>query len=439
MSFSRPSRRSPSARSIAEKLVHEFPDKPRYREELAGTLTDVALALERIEPAKAEETHQTSLTFYEKLVAEHPGNIDYRIGEARCLYHLGRLMAASHRNDKADDMYRRALAVLDTRNAGATSPECLRQRAIVLSNFGDLQVTLKRSDAEVTLLGAIGAFESLVAGPSPTRDDRQNLAIAHATLGNFLVELNRPEEAGPSLRQLGGGLRIAGRRICQVASRPKAISAWSWRCKPVGWTRAASPRKRNGPWLARSIISGRPLELGQNAALYRERLGSHLLALAWIDLKLGADDEAAQDRARPAQNGPNLQPPEGLLRRRAGARARGQSDVAAMPGTTEPITTASHTIMSVESRYSCAKRSIPTRNWPSRSRPTPTSSGSRRGPSFGRSSRPWLIWAREAVAIVRNASELPGLWSFCVRRLGEEFGDFLRELWSFVAPKSERW
>ena len=36
------------------------------------------------------------------------------------------------------------------------------------------------------------------------------------------------------------------------------------------------------------------VELGQNGAVYRERLGSHLLELGWIDLKLGANDEAAK-------------------------------------------------------------------------------------------------------------------------------------------------
>jgi eukaryotic-like serine/threonine-protein kinase len=46
------------ARSVGEKLVHEFPDKPRYHEELTGMLTNVAVALESIDPAKAEATHQ---------------------------------------------------------------------------------------------------------------------------------------------------------------------------------------------------------------------------------------------------------------------------------------------------------------------------------------------------------------------------------------------
>jgi tetratricopeptide (TPR) repeat protein len=79
-----------NARSVGEKLVHEFPAKPRYREERAGTLTNVAVALESIDPAKAEATHPMSLTLYEKLVAERPDNIDYRIGQARCLYNLSK-------------------------------------------------------------------------------------------------------------------------------------------------------------------------------------------------------------------------------------------------------------------------------------------------------------------------------------------------------------
>jgi hypothetical protein len=37
----------------------------------------------------------------------------------------------------------------------------------------------------------------------------------------------------------------------------------------------------------------RAADLGQNGDIYRERLGGHLLELAWIDLKIGADLDAA--------------------------------------------------------------------------------------------------------------------------------------------------
>ena len=281
------------ARSISEKLVDEFPDKPRYREALAGTLTNVAIALQSVDPAKSEATHQTSLTMYEKLVAEHPDNIDYRIGEARCLYNLGPLMAASQRHDKAEDMYRRALAVLDIKNAGATSRECLRQRAIVLINFGGLQVELKRPEAEVTLVHAIGAFESLAARPSPTLEDRQNLAIAHANLGNFLVDVGRLEDAASHFASSVAGFDSL------VAEHPRSLAAQSFFGMVLEmqsrWLDSSGKLEEAKRALASAISHQRQaVELGQNADIYRERLGSHMLELAWIDLELGADDEAAK-------------------------------------------------------------------------------------------------------------------------------------------------
>ena len=217
-------------------------------------------------------------------------------------------MAAAQRNDKAEDMYRRALAVLDTKNAGATSRECLRQRAIVLTNFGGLQVDLKRPEAEVTLLRAIGAFESLVASPSPTREDRQNLAIAHANLGAFLVDVNRLKEAGPHFASSVAGFESL------AAENPKSLAAESFFGMilemQARWLDSSGTPAEAKRALARAVVHQRhAVELGQNAAVYRERLGSHLLELAWIDLKIGDDGDAAKialdlTKTVPASGGP---------------------------------------------------------------------------------------------------------------------------------------
>ena len=77
-----------SSCAIAEKLVKEHPDQPRYREQYAGTLGNLALALSGIEPAKGEESFQKAISMYEKLVADYKENFDYRLGLARCLQKL---------------------------------------------------------------------------------------------------------------------------------------------------------------------------------------------------------------------------------------------------------------------------------------------------------------------------------------------------------------
>ena len=67
-------------RAIGEALVKEFPDKPRYRDQLAGTLLDLALALESVDPPRSRRP-TASLAIYEKLVADHPENVEYRIDQ----------------------------------------------------------------------------------------------------------------------------------------------------------------------------------------------------------------------------------------------------------------------------------------------------------------------------------------------------------------------
>ena len=70
------------ARSINEALAKAFPDKPRYRESLAGNLDDLALALRSRRPAPGRRDLPDCAGDYDKLVAEHPENVDYRIGQA---------------------------------------------------------------------------------------------------------------------------------------------------------------------------------------------------------------------------------------------------------------------------------------------------------------------------------------------------------------------
>ncbi len=90
------------AKAISESLLSAFPDQPRYREQLAGVLTNLAGAMTNVGDARVEEVYKTALPHYEKLVADYPDNINYKIGQASCLRNYGPLVAGDKRPQEAE-------------------------------------------------------------------------------------------------------------------------------------------------------------------------------------------------------------------------------------------------------------------------------------------------------------------------------------------------
>ena len=110
-------------RSIGEGLAREFPDRPRYDDLLAMNLTTLAQVQTALGQPDSERTFRTAAAIHDKLVAAHPDNIGYRIGQARCLRDRAAALAES-RPQQADAIYRQALAKLDAQGAPARAPEC---------------------------------------------------------------------------------------------------------------------------------------------------------------------------------------------------------------------------------------------------------------------------------------------------------------------------
>jgi eukaryotic-like serine/threonine-protein kinase len=300
------------ARTISERLVKQFPDKPRYRKELAGDISNLALAMEEVEPAQVEGLCQIALDMYEKLVAEYPDNVEYRIGQAECLLLYGPVVADAARPAQAEVMYRRALALLDTKDRRAESPELLRDRASVLNNLGDLQTRFKRPGAEDTLRDAVATFESLVKGDAATREDRHNLAIAQSNMVELLMKLDRFPEAVSYLVQSVAGFEQL------VAEAPKTISIRS-HFGEVLEQQGRLLARTHKPQEAKTVLTKAVAEqrvaarLSKDADRIRGLLSNHLIELARVNLKLGAYQEAADNALEVPQIAPLGKRGEGCL------------------------------------------------------------------------------------------------------------------------------
>ena len=258
---------------------------------LARALMNLGSVLEDLgHPEEAEPTLVRAVEKGAAIAAANPRTNEARLDLARTYTKLGEITRARGEMEEARASFQMA------RSMGEDLARSFRiipahrgalAGALLLDDFGDWHGTGERPLDEVTLKGAISAFENFVAGPTPTREDRRDLAIAHAALGHLLVELNRREEAGPHFDRSVAGFESL---LAEYAGSPSTHSDFGVVvAMRAHWLDSSGKPEEAKRALAAALIRDRRgLELGKNAAIYRERLGSHLLALAWIDLELGA-------------------------------------------------------------------------------------------------------------------------------------------------------
>jgi eukaryotic-like serine/threonine-protein kinase len=276
------------ARSITEALAKASPDKPRYLDLLAKCLVNLGLALEVADPPRVEETYNAALAIYEKLVKDYPENVDYQAGMARCLENLGPVVANAGRPEQAETMYRKALTLLETNDARSRIPAWMRYRAGVLSNLGHL----RRPGAEDAFKRSIGLSANLAESKPLVLADIHSLAIAQNNLAQLFVEQKRLPEAEALFAQSVTGFEKL------ATQAPKSIDYQ----KHFGYVleKQAGLMAQTGKIVeAKTALASavdhqrQAMKLSRNRADVRELLGSHLLELAQINLKLGAYKDAA--------------------------------------------------------------------------------------------------------------------------------------------------
>ncbi len=276
------------AQPISESLVKEFPDEPRYAELLAQHHESLGSSLGALGRPGAAQDFRTCNAIYEKLVARYPENVDYRIGQAHCLREEALIAAAAGHPEDAEAITKVALRKLEAKDAKAATPEALRLKASLLCNLG----TLKRPGAEQALRDSIAISQSLADRKPSGSEDRHNLAVAQSNLGDLLVDLKRPAEARPLLAQSVANLEQL------VNAAPKAIDYQS-HMGVVLELQGKCLDQSNEPALAKAALENavehqrQAVRLSKNGPACRELLGSHLIELANLNLRLGAYREAA--------------------------------------------------------------------------------------------------------------------------------------------------
>jgi eukaryotic-like serine/threonine-protein kinase len=297
------------SRLRTEALVKEFPDKPRYSEVLAMNLADLGRVLHALNNPQSESMFQKSTAIYEKLVAAHPDNFDYKIGQAQCLSDQGTVIASLGHAEQAEAIYRRALALFNAKTGKAQTTESIRIQAGLLNNLGDLHLP----GAEKAFADSIDLSTGLLAHESPANKDLHNLAIAQNNLAELLVTEKRLADAAPLFAQSVANFEKL------VANSPKAIDFQSHfgivlalqaqLLVQIGKVVEGRAALENAVEHQRQAV-----ELTKSGSdPYRQRLGAHELELADVYLKLGAYDQTVRIALEIPKSVPNSNRAEGCL------------------------------------------------------------------------------------------------------------------------------
>ncbi len=277
------------AQAINEAMARQNPNQPRYQSDLASNLDSMAWAMSVAGQAGADPIFRAATAIYDRLIAGYPDSVDYRIRQAVCLRNQGVVLAGSDRPERAEAMYRQALAILDLAPTPLRTADWQRRQAEVLSNLG----VLHRPGAEDAFRRSIAVSQNLLAGKPAAINDRHNLAIAQNNLAGLLMELKRLPEAGPCFDQALANFEKL------VAAAPKSVELQSH----FGVVLA-----EQGKWLdqsgkladAKAALTAavehqrQAVRLGKNAPSCRECLAGHYSALAEINRKMNLYDEAAR-------------------------------------------------------------------------------------------------------------------------------------------------
>ncbi len=275
------------SQAINEAMIERTPEKPRYRSDLGSDLDSLAVSMGNLGQPKVDETFAKAIAIFDKLIAEYPENVNYRVRQAMCLRNQGGILHQAGRIKEAEPIYRKGLDVLDSVDPKLQTANCRRWQAKILFNMGDLPIP----DAENALKRSIALSEQLLAGKTGDVEDRHNLGIAQANLGTLLVNQKRLTDAGRFFAEsLENFEKI-------VAAAPTGVEIRSH----YGIVLAEKGKwldKSGKPDEAKTVLTTaveqqrQAMKLGKNPASCRLALASHLAELADVNRKLGAYDEA---------------------------------------------------------------------------------------------------------------------------------------------------
>ena len=244
------------AQAINEAMIKVSPDKPRYRSDLGSDLDSLALAMSALGQPKVDETFAAASAIFERLIAAHPENIDYRIRQAMCLRNQGGVL---HRR-AGPNRPRRSIAkgspcsMPPTPSSGRRTGSAGRPRfcSTWAHSWRGRRGRLETLDRH--LAAAPGRQAGCRRGPPQPGHRRRT--TSECCWSTAIASL----DAGPYFARSLENFEKLVTDAPECRRDPAATSASSWPNRENGWIKAASrptPRPRSPP---PSSTSARPCD-----------------------------------------------------------------------------------------------------------------------------------------------------------------------------------
>jgi eukaryotic-like serine/threonine-protein kinase len=203
------------------KLAADFPAKPEYRFELAGSHLNLGVVLSDLEKRpEAEAQYRNALVICEKLAADFPAMPEYRHYLALGHHNLGDLLRRLGRSSDAKEQYRQAVTILE--KLAAKFPAMPEYRQRLGRSHAYLGRLLREQGepphGEAHYRKALVIQEKLAAEFPAMPDCRYDLAVTHEGLGIVLLDLGKRPEGEEHYRK---GLAACEKLATDFPAEPK--------------------------------------------------------------------------------------------------------------------------------------------------------------------------------------------------------------------------
>jgi tetratricopeptide (TPR) repeat protein len=184
--------------AISESLAAEYPDRPEFVQEYAGSLNSLGyLYMITERPGLAEASFKQGIAIRRKLVADHPRDAAYRFGLARVQNNLGILYTRTSRRDDSESALNTASALGRELLEESPADRALRVFIVkVVMNLGNLPGRVQRSvELDAQNDKAVTTARELLKEQPQSVEFRSLLAASLRAQASYYARTGRPDRS----------------------------------------------------------------------------------------------------------------------------------------------------------------------------------------------------------------------------------------------------
>jgi serine/threonine protein kinase len=183
--------------ALGQQLAADFPDRPDFREQLAGSYSNLGALLNKTKHrTEAEAAYGDALAIYKQLAAGFPDRSEFRQAMAGVQNNLGNLLFDTGRPKEAEAAHTEALAIRKELLSKHPTPILRRALAMSHNNLGFVfQSSGRLKQAESAFAEAVANYKQAIPDLPKRPEVRLGLAQTYNNLSNVLRDTGRPKEA----------------------------------------------------------------------------------------------------------------------------------------------------------------------------------------------------------------------------------------------------